>query len=75
MDKTMSQPTRKEFLEKLRRRYQSAGLEHKSKLLDQAPEWLGYHRKAASQRACSGGRVSPSRVAKLVRPLEGKPLA
>jgi hypothetical protein len=47
MDKTMSQPTRKEVLEKLRRRYESAGLEHKSKLLDQAQELLGYHRKAA----------------------------
>jgi hypothetical protein len=32
---------------KLRRRYQSAGTEHKSKLLDQAQELLGYHRKAA----------------------------
>jgi len=43
----MSKPTRKEVLEKLRRRYESAGLEHKSKLLDQAQELLGYHRKAA----------------------------
>lgn len=34
-------------MQKLRRRYQSAGLEHKSKLLDQAQELLGYHRKAA----------------------------
>ena len=34
-------------MEKLRRRYESAGFEHKSKLLDQAQEWLGYHRKAA----------------------------
>ena len=32
---------------KLRRRYQSAGAEHKRKLLDQAQELLGYHRKAA----------------------------
>jgi hypothetical protein len=47
MDKTMSQPTRAEVLEKLRRRYQSAGLEHKGKLLDQAQELLGYHRKSA----------------------------
>ena len=43
----MSQTTRKEVLRKLRRRYQSAGLEHKGKLLDQAQELLGYHRKAA----------------------------
>jgi hypothetical protein len=31
----------------LRRRYLSAGPEHKGKLLDQAQELLGYHRKAA----------------------------
>lgn len=43
----MSQTTRAEILKKLRRRYQSAGLEHKRKLLDQAQELLGYHRKAA----------------------------
>jgi hypothetical protein len=36
MDKNMSQPTRKQVLEKLRRRYQTAGLDHKTKLLDQA---------------------------------------
>jgi hypothetical protein len=47
MDKTMSQPTKTEVLEKLRRRYQGAGLEHKSKLPDQAQELLGYHRKSA----------------------------
>jgi hypothetical protein len=47
MDKTMSQMTRLELLTKLRRRYESAGAEHKSKLLDQAQELLGYHRKAA----------------------------
>ena len=43
----MSQKTRKELLIKLKRRYQHAGAEHKSKLLDQAQEVLGYHRKAA----------------------------
>ena len=43
----MSQRARKEVLQKLRRRYQNAGLEYKGKLLDQAQELLGYHRKAA----------------------------
>ena len=43
----MSQTTRKEILAKLRRRYLRAGPEHKSKLLDQAQELLGYHRKSA----------------------------
>jgi len=43
----MSKSTRKEVLEKLRRRYGNAGAEHKRKLLDQAVEVLGYHRKSA----------------------------
>lgn len=43
----MSKLTRVEVLEKLRRRYGSAGAEHKRKLLDQAQELLGYHRKSA----------------------------
>ncbi len=47
MDKTMSQTTREEVLNKLRRRYQNAGGQHKRKLLDQAQDVLGYHRKAA----------------------------
>lgn len=47
MDKGMSQKTRNEVLNKLRRRYERAGKEHKKKLLDQAQELLGYHRKAA----------------------------
>jgi hypothetical protein len=47
MDPTMSQTTRNEVLRKLRRRYLNAGPEHKRKLLDQAQELLGYHRKAA----------------------------
>lgn len=43
----MSQMAREEVLQKLRWRYQSAGAEHKRKLLDQAVELLGYHRKSA----------------------------
>ena len=43
----MSKLTRDEVLMKLRRRYATAGAEHKRKLLDQAQELLGYHRKAA----------------------------
>src|SRR5881396_2684002 len=56
MDKTMSQQTRTEVLERLRRRYERAGMEHKRKLLDQAQELLGYHRKSAI-RALRGLRV------------------
>ena len=47
MDKTMSQRTRAEVLSKLRRRYATAGLEYKRKLLTQAQDLLGYHRKSA----------------------------
>ena len=43
----MNQTTRKQVLEKLQRRYRTAGAEHKRKLLDQAQELLGYHRKSA----------------------------
>ena len=43
----MSQKTREEVLAQLRQRYKSAGLEHKRKLLNQAQELFGYHRKSA----------------------------
>ena len=56
MDKTMSQTTRKDVLKKLWWRYRSAGPEQKRKLLDQAQEILGYHRKAAI-RALRGPTV------------------
>ena len=52
----MSQATRNEVLRKLRRRYQRAGREHKSKLLDQAQGLLGYHRKAAIRALGARGR-------------------
>jgi len=47
MDKDMNKSTRIQVLEKLQRRYENAGAEHKHKLLDQAVQLLGYHRKAA----------------------------
>lgn len=43
----MSKETKDEVLVRLRRRYATAGAQHKSKRLDQAVELLGYHRKAA----------------------------
>ena len=43
----MSKQTREEVLQRLRRRYEHAGAEHKRTLLDQAQELLGYHRKSA----------------------------
>jgi len=47
MHNEMSKETKEEVLARLRRRYATAGGEHKGKLLDQAVEVLGYHRKAA----------------------------
>jgi hypothetical protein len=58
MDKTMSQTTRKEILKSLRRRYRTAGPEHKRKLLDQTQELLSYHRKSAI-RALRAPEVEP----------------
>ncbi len=62
----MSQPTRTEVLKKLRRRYETAGVEHKRQLLDQAQELLGYHRKAAiralrAPAVASGPRIITGR--------------
>lgn len=47
MHTDMSQKTKQEVLVRLRRQYVKAGLEYRSRLLDQAVELLGYHRKAA----------------------------
>src|SRR5262245_8239522 len=72
MDKTMSTTTRKELLKKLRRHYQTAGVEYKSKLLDQAQQLLGYHRKAAI-RALRQPQVEPGPRIITGRPLIYKP--
>src|SRR3989442_13219173 len=68
MDKTMSQRTRVEVLTKLRRRYRSAGAEHKRKLLDQAQELLGYHRKSAIRALRAPAAVSGAVI------LSGRPV-
>ena len=47
MESGMSRQTKNEVMSKLRRRYLSAGREHKRKLIDEAVALLGYHRKAA----------------------------
>lgn len=60
----MSTETKTEVLARLRRRYATAGPEHKSKLLDQAVELLGYHRKAAIRAL--GAAPRPSRAPALV---------
>jgi hypothetical protein len=47
MHNDMSKETKEEVMVRLRRRYATAGPKHKGKLLNQAVELLGYHRKAA----------------------------
>ena len=47
MHSDMNKETKDQVLARLRRRYPTAGVQHKRKLLDQAVELLGYHRKAA----------------------------
>jgi hypothetical protein len=54
----MSQITRKEVLDQKRRRYQTAGKEHKGRIIDEVVELFGYHRKAAI-RALGTVRPSP----------------
>src|SRR5262245_47542056 len=64
MHPQMSQQTRQEVLQKLRPRYARAGLEHKTKIINQVVELFGYHRKAAIRalrapklQACSAPAV------------------
>jgi hypothetical protein len=69
MDKSMNRSTRAQVLDKLRRRYKTAGAEHKCKLLDQAVQLLGYHRKAAiralrEQRQVGGPLILTGRPVK-----------
>src|ERR1041384_3697396 len=72
MDKDMNQTTRMQVLEKLRRRYKTAGAEHKRKLLDQAVQLLGYHRKSAI-RALRASAVVPGPVILTGRPVSYEP--
>src|SRR6185436_7781406 len=57
MDANMSKKTKEEVMLKLRSRYRNGGMEHRKKLIDQAVELMGYHRKSAI-RALSG-KVRP----------------
>ncbi len=61
-----------ELLTKLRRRYETAGAEHKRKLLDQAQELLGYHRKSAI-RALGAPAVVSGLVILTGRPVRYEP--
>lgn len=64
----MSQNTKLEVLEKLRWRYGTAGPEHRRKLLDQAVELMGYHRKSAIRALRAKGPPSKQPRVALGRP-------
>ena len=66
----MSTETKNEVLARLRRRYARAGAQHKAKLLDQAVELLGYHRKAAIRAL---RQQPPQPVAQRVNLVLGRP--
>ena len=68
----MKPETREQVIMKLRRRYLSAGLEHKKKLLDQAQDLLGYHRKSAI-RALRAVRVVRGAMIIAGRPVTYEP--
>jgi hypothetical protein len=72
MDKAMSQKTREEVLGKMKRRYLRAGKAYKKKLLDQAQELFGYHRKAAI-RALRAPERQPGPRLVTGRPVEYEP--
>jgi hypothetical protein len=75
MDTEMSQKTRQEVLARMRRAYAQAGSQYKAKLLDQAVELFGYHRKAAIRalRASRPGPKAVSAPAIIGRPKEYRP--
>lgn len=68
----MSQKARKEVMRKMRRQYRTAGMEYKRKLLDQAQELFGYHRKAAI-RALRAPTVEQGPRILTGRPVEYEP--
>jgi len=72
MDQSMSGKARKEILAKMRRRYRTAGFEYKTKLLDQAQDLFGYHRKAAIRALRAAETIALPRMI-TGRPVEYEP--
>src|SRR5437870_7104653 len=65
MDANMSLETRREVMIKLRARYRGAGFKYRVKLIDQAVQLFGYHRKSAIRFLGAAPRVP--------RPRPGRP--
>ena len=68
----MSKSTKDEVMTKLRGRYARAGLEHKTKIIDQAIDLFDSHRKAAI-RALRPSPRAPQAPALIGRPLKYEP--
>ena len=68
MHDDLSTETKAQVLARLRRRYATAGLEHKTTLLDQAVELLGYHRKAATRALGAAPPLARAPALRLGRP-------
>src|SRR4051812_37377637 len=62
MDAKMSVETRREVMLKLRSRYGKAGFKYRVKLLDQAVQLFGYHRKSAIRFLKAGPRAAKLRT-------------
>jgi len=73
MHTDMSQKTRKEVLTRLRRQYVKSGPLYRRRLLDQAVELLGYHRKAAIRALGRTETAKKSSPMITGRPREYKP--
>jgi hypothetical protein len=68
MDAKMSEKTKSELMAKLRMRYVNAGNEYRRKLIDQAVEIMGFHRKSAIRSLNAPKRLKGETGAKAGRP-------
>lgn len=75
MHDTMSKETKEQVLSQLRRHYSHAGREYKRRLITQAVELLGYHRKAAIRALRSRPKPPAAPALALGRPREYEPAA
>lgn len=73
MHTDMSQKTKQELVSRLRRQYSKAGPEYRHRLIDQAVELLGYHRKAAIRALNAAPRPQRAPAVILGRPKEYDP--
>lgn len=68
MDANMSVTTKTELMAKLRMRYVNAGPEYRIKLIDQAVEIMGFHRKSAIRALNAPKKLKGEKTGKAGRP-------